>query len=1671
MSVQGLSLNLENTIEEVINDAAKAIVASTEELDLSSGDFSSATETVDLEATEATADMDLSNIDLSSLTPEDLQALVGNMTQEEYDQFIKGMEGYYDNQLEYLEGLLHTPDGKGFEDVLATLDQYVNLYIEGSVITKEQEKLYLDKLSEFGVTDITSAQALQSKYAAYVAKIKQGIMMTKNVRDSAKYDYMCFMTDYTNYKMDEIEDLKATLEADSKAVDYMDYVADPNSLALGPIDPNAGSKVYSYQAYHEKHPEIDPMEYVMMLPEGAVVWDIEGYETLCTLAHVYEMNPNYANIYSYLYSQDPEKAKDYLKANEYEFNNLQGQILANEFRERLRGADEATIEAALANEFGVTTEGLADGLVMFGEGVWHAGESVVTGGQKLASAVGLYDGEIYENRVMSAQEYKRMYILQLLLSKEDKIKAGILTADGKNANPNSLIDFSEEYAGAYLSNNYEISQGIGNMLPSIAVSAVNPMAGSVVLGVSAGGNAYHGAMVEGHDYISSLAYGVFTGTSEAVTERLIGGLPGLSNVQVTGLKTYLQSMGREGTQEIVQGLFDEIYQCSFMGKELPKTAEEWEAFAQNLGKQGVYGAITAGILQTPNVLTSTHSISKFNKVIEDKGITPTEQALAIEQIRNSNEQFKGLSDEAIIIQSANEIIEQANVNKLVSLGIKDEIARIMIRNETTEEVAKYMLENNVSKEQALIDMSKVPETPREDYVGKLDLSKFDSKTNRRWGINRIIDDYYIEKCNIFFDLAPSADAKYMLENILLKGEVDGFSFASDIHHKDNPSIEQDRRIAMANLYLRNPETFDYIVKNKIDLFHGTNGEALPSIIENGLCSLAESQSNGIEVTTGEKWSRFDVPRGFVSFADILDIAKYYSKMPSSTENNDLNFEVIIGTTTEAAERAGTTPVYSNVSEIGVIGKLDASDIKVIFVPSEKVEIVKELLGNKNIDVLPLDQKGELYHYHIYDHFMNIDEKRVAELKEELRERYESQFSSEVKQFAKDNNLLYEVAQLMHDNPSITLEQGQAINQIHINDPSIKIENILPSTALDVLELQELVWKESGLTLKEYGSREADDTSSEETKVQAAALAAQKRAEAEAVEKEISADMKALETNSRKLAKFDSRLKGEDSASRKIISDFIGISKNNPDFTLEDASNEIGDIIRYTMICDESSFTEDVSSCLQELQSKGYIISKFKNKFDDPMYKGINVVLISPDGIKTEVQFHTEQSFLYKDDAGHLYYEISRNENVSDEAKEISNRIRQEMASQIIIPEGALDLTLEQINEGSASEKESTAIYLPIDEIDISNLEFSHISPKALFNYQLTEADADNFYKVTVNIDGTEKVFYITPCKNVFDEYYLMINQYIDSEDYSKVREVKIEETSEPEISFDSLHKMQSFNEIFGVNEYGGDQDEVEFLVSYFIKNPTDRPLTITDRKAKLLIDLIRTAFPTATDMEVINIADKYAECGCYYMAISDAFSLYIGNQENGERIFRKKLGFDLRTTDGASSKYNLEAIALDIFLRKAEKTTGGDASKISEVGGVSINSFDEDIVEYFKEKGITLKKSGETFLESSTSYKNSILAEIASNPDKAFHILHGGNFDIGILDDTDISYVKDEALANSSIEDNNIRNITDHAMLITDIDEDGNIILSTWGSKAKLLDGVPGGTFINSISFEIDDTI
>lgn len=212
------------------------------------------------------------------------------------------------------------------------------------------------------------------------------------------------------------------------------------------------------------------------------------------------------------------------------------------------------------------------------------------------------------------------------------------------------------------------------------------------------------------------------------------------------------------------------------------------------------------------------------------------------------------------------------------------------------------------------------------------------------------------------------------------------------------------------------------------------------------------------------------------------------------------------------------------------------------------------------------------------------------------------------------------------------------------------------------------------TLQEYGSLRIDNPKAKQLQAVGDSLAEITYNKAVKAEPAITAKMQELELNGLgKLTGLDHRLKGKGSLSRKIISDSI-----DDNIELSAAANNIGDSVRYTLLCDEKTMANDVSTALNKLQNDGYTVRKFSNTFDSPSYKGINTGVVAPDGTRFELQFHTAQSFSVKEETNHVFYEISRNKSYSSKKQiSLSNRIMENAAKDVVIPKGVLDLTADQ----------------------------------------------------------------------------------------------------------------------------------------------------------------------------------------------------------------------------------------------------------------------------------------------------------------------------------------------------------------------------------------------------------
>lgn len=135
------------------------------------------------------------------------------------------------------------------------------------------------------------------------------------------------------------------------------------------------------------------------------------------------------------------------------------------------------------------------------------------------------------------------------------------------------------------------------------------------------------------------------------------------------------------------------------------------------------------------------------------------------------------------------------------------------------------------------------------------------------------------------------------------------------------------------------------------------------------------------------------------------------------------------------------------------------------------------------------------------------------------------------------------------------------------------------------------------------------------------------------------------TENSELFGLDYKIKSKESLVRKIIFD----SKEKR-ITLKEATNQINDALRYTILNDEDSFTNKYFKIVEKMKAKGYNIIRVKNTFkQDVVYKSINT-LVKNNGDIFELQFHTPKSVEIKEGGLHKLYEIQRSLNKEKDYK-------------------------------------------------------------------------------------------------------------------------------------------------------------------------------------------------------------------------------------------------------------------------------------------------------------------------------------------------------------------------------------------------------------------------------------
>ena len=162
-----------------------------------------------------------------------------------------------------------------------------------------------------------------------------------------------------------------------------------------------------------------------------------------------------------------------------------------------------------------------------------------------------------------------------------------------------------------------------------------------------------------------------------------------------------------------------------------------------------------------------------------------------------------------------------------------------------------------------------------------------------------------------------------------------------------------------------------------------------------------------------------------------------------------------------------------------------------------------------------------------------------------------------------------------------------------------------------------------------------------------------------------------EDNISYFAELDQRLK-----KRERIIEKIKQKMDVDKLSMREAANSICDALRFTIIIDDIFYTKKVDEYLNQIESLGYQVIRFKNVWGNEYYQGINVFFVDQDGFKFEIQFHTPNGYAIKEGKLRNVYNIIRDPESPLDLVKKSNEIRKYYQAQVRIPNGAKEYQYE-----------------------------------------------------------------------------------------------------------------------------------------------------------------------------------------------------------------------------------------------------------------------------------------------------------------------------------------------------------------------------------------------------------
>ena len=347
-------------------------------------------------------------------------------------------------------------------------------------------------------------------------------------------------------------------------------------------------------------------------------------------------------------------------------------------------------------------------------------------------------------------------------------------------------------------------------------------------------------------------------------------------------------------------------------------------------------------------------------------------------------------------------------------------------------------------------------------------------------------------------------------------------------------------------------------------------------------------------------------------------------------------------------------------------------------------------------------------------------------------------------------------------------------------------------------------------------------------------------------------------------------------------------------------------------------------------------------------------------------------------------------------------------------------------------------------------------------------DDNSLYKMTYIEEGITKVLYISSQGGVINLNNIISELKTNRMDFSSLSIEKVENTQE------LFARVKGLTDgLFAGDVYGGDQNNPGlYLDSFFesngsmfrmgshIKSYLNSLFKSNDSMFEIdmgsrISDMIETFFPELATMSYseqrdvkMRLAELYADSGCAYMAFANMVTQYLSSIENGAQIYENAFGIPMQIR----GKYTEEFLAISFCISGVSKETNGKlanltADIIDELGWN--RRYIKYITEYLAERGI--KMETKHFDAGTTNARSNLLSTTVSNPG-SFCIIRASEFDLELLSTSSRTGKNMDAATASSITVGGIiEKVGGHAMLITEVTEAGEIIVSSWSEKYRFI--------------------